>query len=57
MIANRNINIDQARKRLGKSVEMMKDKDIQEILNTIYFLCERVVEDISLVKRIDKKTV
>lgn len=40
----RKISIDDVRKRLGTKSAGLKDKDVQEILNGLYFLCEQVVE-------------
>ena len=39
-----NINIEMAREKLGSRADKMKDKDIQEVLNSLYFLCEQVLQ-------------
>lgn len=45
-MTQQNITIEQARAKLGSRAEKMKDADIQAIINSLYFLCEQVVEDL-----------
>lgn len=42
----RKITVDLARQKLGDRAKNMKDQDVQEILNSLYFLCEQVVKNV-----------
>lgn len=39
-------SIKDARKKLGKRSEELTDKEIQEILNAIYYICDKVIEQV-----------
>lgn len=44
-MTQQNITIEKARQILGERADTMKDKDVQEILNALYFLCEKAVQN------------
>ncbi len=45
-MTQQNITIETARKKLGSRAENMKDQDIQEILDTLYLLCDQTVTNL-----------
>lgn len=42
----KNITIDQARKKLGEKAKDMTDKQVGQILEVLYILCDRVVKSV-----------
>lgn len=44
------LTVKQARKKLGEKGKRLTDKEIQTILNTLYYICDKIIEDVVTVK-------
>ena len=44
------LKVKEARKKLGARGEKLTDKEIQTILNTLSYICDKIIEEIVTVK-------